>query len=398
MQAVKQEKNYRILMFSLYFPPQYSGAAKQAISLARELRGMGHHVEFITVRWPGFAAEKLVDGFIVHHLDQGRGAKHRELRLWYSLFRFLLKHRTDFDVLHSHGAYYTNCIIGPLARCFGLASVAKASLADNDLNGIGTTIAGKIHRAFLRKIDACIATSKDLENEFLASGIAKKHVFYLPNGVDTERFRPAAEQEKIELRRKLDLPAENPIALAVGVFDRRKNLAWLIEEWTNKNAFGTGSFLLAIGPKAREDLDGSFLAGLHETASRFSSILRIQEFAENIEQYYRAADFFILPSLSEGLPNVILEAMASGLPCIASAVSGTRELVIDRETGWMFEAGNADALSSAIRKAIANLYSPLGLQGRKLMEDHFSIKAIARKYELIYEEILRRTRLDAHAG
>ena len=141
--VAKQEKKYRILMFSLYFPPQYSGAAKQALSLARQLRAMGHYVEFATVRWPNDAAENIVDSFVVHRLDQGQGIKHRELRLWWNLFRFLYSRKGEFDILHSHGAYYTNCIVGPLSRFFGLKSVAKASLADNDLHGVAKSLCRK---------------------------------------------------------------------------------------------------------------------------------------------------------------------------------------------------------------------------------------------------------------
>jgi glycosyltransferase involved in cell wall biosynthesis len=388
MQAVKQEKNFRILMFSLYFPPQYSGAAKQAISLARLLREMGHHVEFATVRWPGSAAETTVDGFAVHHLERGQGAKHRELRLWWNLCRFLISRRGDFDILHSHGAYYTNCIIGPLARLFGLKSVAKASLANDDLDGIGKSTAGKIHRTFLKKIDACIAISQDLHKEFLLSGVAPERVSYLPNGVDTGRFHPATHQEKAELRRDLGLPIENRIALSVGVFDSRKNIGWLMEQWAAHNAFGTGSLLLSIGPQSREDPDGSFLAGLHALADRFPSILKIHEYVEEIERYYRAADFFILPSHNEGLPNVMLEAMASGLPCMATPVSGTRELVVEGKTGWFFEPGNSETLSSAVGRAAANHHALLGLQGREMIEEKFSLVAIAKKYEQLYSKLL----------
>lgn len=385
---MKQDRKCRILMFCLYFPPQYSGAAKQALSLARQFRKMGHHVEFATVRWPDFAPETIVDDFVVHRLEQGQGKKHRELRLWSNLCRLLLSRRGDFDILHSHGAYYTNCIIGPLARLFGQRSVAKASLANDDLHGVGKSLAGKIHRSFLKKIDACIATSRDLEREFLTSGVSPDRVFYLPNGVDTERFRPAADGEKAELRRELGLPMENPIALSIGVFDRRKNIGWLMEQWAANNAFGTGSLLLAIGPRSREDGDGSFLAGLHELAFQFPSVLKIHEYVEDIERYYRAADFFVLPSYSEGLPNVMLEAMASGLPCLATAVSGTRELVIEGKTGWMFEPGNSQELASAIKKTAADNRLSLGLEGRKLVQTRYSIEAVAKDYERLYWRLL----------
>ena len=98
-------RRFRILMYSSYFPPEYSGAALQAIALAKQLRSRGHQIEFVTQRWPGLARVDEVEGFRVTRLESGRGNKHRELRLWWNLFRFLRRRRGDFDVLHSHGAY-----------------------------------------------------------------------------------------------------------------------------------------------------------------------------------------------------------------------------------------------------------------------------------------------------
>jgi hypothetical protein len=103
----------RVLMYTAYFDPEYSGAALQALTLARELRQRGHHVEFVTNRWPGLAASGVVDGFPVQRLEPGRWRKHREFRLWFNLARYVWRRRHDFDILHSHGAYYTHAFIGP---------------------------------------------------------------------------------------------------------------------------------------------------------------------------------------------------------------------------------------------------------------------------------------------
>ena len=110
----------RILMYTAYFAPEYSGAALQALTLAKELRARGHHVEFITNRWPGLGDDAVVEGFTVRRLEPGRGRKHREFRLWFNMSRYVWSRRPDFDVLHSHGAYFTNAFIGPLARVLGL--------------------------------------------------------------------------------------------------------------------------------------------------------------------------------------------------------------------------------------------------------------------------------------
>jgi glycogen(starch) synthase len=104
--------------------------------------------------------------------------------------------------------------------------------------------------------------------------------------------------------------------------------------------------------------------------------------------YYRAADLFILPSRNEGLPNVLLEAMACGLPCVCSTVSGTRELTVHGETGWAFQIDDVKSLASAVEKAATNQNPLIGLNGRKLIENKYSIEAVTYHYERLYQRLL----------
>lgn len=374
----------RILMYSTYFPPQYSGAAKQAISLGKELRRRGHYIEFVTVRWSDLSSYEEIDGFPVHRLDRGKGARHRELRLWLNFLKFVLSRRSDFDILHSHGAYYTNSIIGPLARLAGWKSLIKASLADNDLHNIGVRFTGHIHRMFMASVDGYVAISKDLETEFFNAGLPRERVYNLPNGVDTTRFRPARAGEKTILRRELGLPPDRPLALSVGVFDRRKNIGWLMEEWVRCKAFDTNALLVVVGPQSREDVDGSFIGGFRQLAEEHPNHIRVLDPVDEIERYYRCADIFILPSHNEGMPNALLEAMASGLPCVATRTSGTVDLISEGETGFMFDPGDAMALRAALSRLMESHSNTIAPRARKFIENNYSIEAIAERYESLY--------------
>src|SRR3989304_9110315 len=270
-------KKSRVCMFSHYFPPHYSGAAKQAISLAHQLKKRGHSIEFITVKWPGLEAEDNFEGFPVHRVESGHGRRHKELRLWGNLFQYVIRRRKDFDILHSHGAYYTNSIIGPLARLAGWKSLVKASLANNDLHGLGASLTGKVHYRFLKLVDAYIAISRELGKEFLSTGLPARKVHYIPNGVDIERFHPTTPEERLNIRRMRGLPEKKKIALTIGVFDQRKNIGWVLKEWVRKSAFGTGAMLLAIGPQSREGVDGSFLGSLRKMAAEHPEILYLMD-------------------------------------------------------------------------------------------------------------------------
>jgi glycosyltransferase involved in cell wall biosynthesis len=378
----------RILMYSTYFPPEFSGAAQQALMLARQLRRLGHHVEFVTVRWRDLPQHDVVEGFPVTRLHAGRRRKHRELRLWANLCAYVWRRRRDFDVLHSHGAYYTNAIVGPLARVAGLKSIVKASLASDDLHNVGRTLSGRLHLSLLRQVDACVAISHDLVREFGDCGVAAERIHYLPNGVDTDLFHPVDAASRSALRARLGLPADRPVALYVGVMDGRKNIEWLARQWVARDGFGMDAQLLAIGPQSREDPDGELIGRLralqHEAPRRFA----LHAHSAEIENYLRAADLLVLPSHREGLPNVVLEAMASGLPCVAADVSGTRDLVRNGHTGYTYVPDDAESLAGAVTRALAPDARALGDNGRRMAEQTFSLEAIAREYSALYGSLL----------
>lgn len=378
----------RVLMYSTYFPPEFSGAAQQALMLARQLRRLGHHVEFVTVRWRDLPEHDTVDGFPVTRLYAGRGAKHRELRLWANLCAYVWRRRHDFDVLHSHGAYYTNAIVGPLARAAGLKSIVKASLANDDLHDIGRTLSGRLHRALLRQVDACVAISRDLVREFNDCGLPAERIHYLPNGVDTALFHPADAAARAALRSELGLPADVPVALYAGVMDARKNIEWLATQWVHQDAFGTGALLVAVGPQSREDPNGELIARLNALGRRAPQRFMLRPRSADVERYLRAADLLVLPSHREGLPNVVLEAMASGLPCVAADVSGTRDLVQHGRTGYTYSPDDPQALALAVCSGLSPAGRALGENGRRIAEEQFSLHSVAQGYSRLYDRLV----------
>ena len=375
-------------MYTAYFDPEYSGAALQALTLARELRQRGHHVEFVTNRWPGLEENGKVEGFPVHRLEPGRWRKHREFRLWFNLSRYVWRRRRDFDIVHSHGAYYTHAFIGPLSRIAGLKSLVKASLANDDLLDLSLPLIGYLHRMMLRRIDAYIGISEDLVQEFRTGGLSPDKILHIPNGVDTGLFQPCPRDQRTALRERLGLPTDQPIALYVGVLDQRKNIEWLAEQWVRHQAFGTNGLLLAVGPQSREDPDGALrgrLAALGETHPR---LFALHDFSTDILAYYQGADALILPSLKEGLPNVVLEAMACGLPCVAARASGSRELIREGETGYTYAHGDVTEMGEALHRCLSAEGIRLGEKAREVAQTQYSIEAVTDRYEALYEQLL----------
>jgi glycosyltransferase involved in cell wall biosynthesis len=103
---------------------------------------------------------------------------------------------------------------------------------------------------------------------------------------------------------------------------------------------------------------------------------------ENLENQYRKANLFVLPSRHEGMPNVVLEAMASGLPVLATRIAGNEELVLPGETGELVPAEDSPAIAAALGRLLpeAGLRQRMGLAGRQRAVEHFAWTSTARRY------------------
>ena len=377
----------KIVMFSYYFPPQYSGSALQAISLAKKLKDRGIEISFFTVNHNGLAATDEVEGFKLYRLEEGKG-KFGEILLWKNMWRLLNHQKMGFNIIHSHGAYLRNSIVGPLSRLLGKKSIVKVSLADNDLHGLGRGRSGWLHKCFISMVDKYISISKEITNELKLSGLPEERITEISNGVDTERFSPVSAKEKEVLRKRAGLPVNVPMLLYAGVVDERKNVKWLIEVW-DKLCHEYQGFLTIVGPVSRDDSDMSLYNSLKTYEGRLKNKLFFIQYTDRIEDFYKMADIFILPSTNEGMPNVLLEAMSSGLPCLVNKVSGVED-IIDGDNSLSFDFQKIETFRDGLSKLKEiSVRSEMGRRARRKMLSSFSLENIADEYINLYEEMIR---------
>jgi glycosyltransferase involved in cell wall biosynthesis len=373
-------------MFSYYFPPHYSGSAQQAINLAKKLRKRGVNVTFCTVGNGTLPARDVVNNFEVYWIDEGNG-RFGEIVFWKNMFSLLWKKKNAVDVIHSHGAYLRNSFVGPLARILGKKSIAKVTLANNDLHGLGRGRSGWLHKFFISRVDKHVSISREITAELKALGFPEEKICEIPNGVDSDRFHPASYEEKVLLRKQHGFPEDALMVLYVGVVDERKNVKVLVEMW-NKLYCEYPGFLVVTGPVSREDKGMKLYKKLQAYESTLKGKLFFMNYVDAIEDYYKMADIFVLPSANEGMPNVILEAMSSGLPCIVSRVSGAEDL-INGENGLFFEIEKTETLLYALNELRSkSLRIELGEKARKKILENFTLDKIAEKYIDVYEEML----------
>ncbi|NWG32791.1 MAG: glycosyltransferase family 4 protein, partial [Rhodocyclaceae bacterium] len=374
-------------MFSYYFTPQYSGAALQAISLARKLREKDVGVFFLTVNHDDLPDTDKVEDFKVYRIKEGKG-RFGELLLWKNMLRVLWHQKDEFDIIHSHGAYLKNSFVGPVAKLLRKKSLVKVSLAHNDLQMLGKGKGGWLHKRFISLVDGYISISKEITGEFKAHGFPEEKVREIPNGVDIQKFHPAGIEEKLILRRKAGLPEISPMLLYVGVIDERKNVKWLIESWISF-CLNYSGYLVIVGPVSREDKDLSLYNSLKTYEGKLKNKLFFIQYTDRIEDYYKMADIFILPSTNEGMPNVILEAMSTGLACLVNKVSGAED-VINGKNGMLFDAQKPHTFINGLLKLRKeSIRYELGKVARENIIRDYSIECIAEKYINLYEEILK---------
>ncbi len=213
-------------------------------------------------------------------------------------------------------------------------------------------------RRTLREADAVTVVSEPLRRAVLELGVSPAKVTVLPNGVDTTRFRPRSRERA---RRRLGLPS-GPLILFVGHLVPVKGVDLLVEA------------LARLGPEVRLVLVGS--GPLEGTLRRRARALGLEGrllWAGEVDHariplYLAACDTLVLPSRSEGEPNVVLEAIASGRPVVAAAVGGVPGLVRPGENGLLVPPEDAGALARALEQVLATAWSPeaiaAGVAGR----------------------------------
>lgn len=234
-----------------------------------------------------------------------------------------------------------------------------------------------------------IAVSKDLE-QWLESciGVRKERLSQIYNGVDSRRFHPrrgSCQETALPISLRDGTVRIGTIGRMQPVKDQvtlAKAFIHLLQEepvWRQSARL----VLVGEGPLRQQCLDLLSQAGLQDLAW-------IPGERDDVAEILRILDVFVLPSLGEGISNTILEAMATGLPVLATNVGGNAELVRAGETGTLVRPADPVAMANVMRTYLANpdLRVRHGLAGRKLVEDRFSIEAMVQGYLDVYDRLL----------
>ncbi len=240
-----------------------------------------------------------------------------------------------------------------------------------------------VDRLCLRHYETVICVSDDLHQRCLDSKVPAERCTVIENAIDTEQF--ARRQSVDEAKRGLGFNPQRLTIGAVGRLSEEKNFEGLIRAVDRLITAGLDLELIIAGDGDRRES----LEALIEKLGR-SDRIRLLGYRSDTIDLYQAMDLFVLSSLREGLPNVILEAMAMGVPVLSTRVAGVPRLITDRQNGLLVEPGDVDSLAECLKQLAedASLRDRLATAGRRTVEESYSFANRMEKVRAVYERLL----------
>jgi glycosyltransferase involved in cell wall biosynthesis len=289
--------------------------------------------------------------------------------------------RTQAGVLLCHG-YKANILGRPAARRCGIPAVAVAR------GWTGETFRvrwyERLDRLHLRFMDHVVAVSAAQAEKVRRTGVPVERTTTIPNAIDPERFVDLDPRFRGKLERLFRTPRTRIIG-AAGRLSPEKGFDVLVDAAAQVLDIdpNLGFVIFGEGPckhALQEQINALGMAGLVVLAG----------FRNDLDRFIPQLDLFVLPSHTEGLPNVVLEACAAGVPVAATAVGGTPEVIEDGVSGFLTPPGNSEQLAACIDEALENeeRLREVAFQGRQRVLESFTFSAQRERYLELFSRLL----------
>ena len=368
----------RVLFCTLNYPPGIAGGAERQAQLQAEgLARRGHRVDVVCPAVQGQRSGWQA-GVRVIRLPVIDVRLFRTITYLPLLFAFLLLRARNYQLIHVHLANLQADVAALGAQLSAVPTYLKLA-AGGPRGEIGrmrpvsllTRFYGIRHAAVIQAISGEIAA------DAVRIGVDSARIRRIPNGVVVGSKGGTADRNVA--RQRLGLPPTGCVVLYLGRLEQEKGVADLVSAWRGPDAGALPTLVLVGSP------------GLHEPVDLDPAPPRVivRSWTGDVAGYLAAADVFALPSHVEGMSNAMLEAMAAGLPVIASRVGAAEEL-IDESRGILIDAGDRHALRDAICELAADptRREQLGANARAYAARHFSIDSVLDRIEAAYYSIM----------
>ncbi|MGC6415393.1 MAG: glycosyltransferase family 4 protein [Bacteroidia bacterium] len=329
----------KILIVTYSFPPEWAGPSERFLRYSPKFQERGLELTFLTRSLrKGDIKENVHRGARVHRIAV-KEDKFQFERFLRESSRFILKHRDEYQLVVSLSYSYVQYFLNKRILKHGIPIVGLHTMAIEHMvnKSLKSWIIHTLQKISLRANSHMVASTSYLKENLITNKYKGSNITVIPNGVDMTRFKPVDFEQRDNLRDRLSLPQKEKLVLFVGLRTPRKGVLNLVRGWKiYKDKYeGTGSLVL-VGPERRENdnLKGFYQKWDEEVSKSEISKYRIELRAPSpdIQHYFQCCDLFTFMSVKEGLPNVIPEAMASGIPILMNQYEGySEEVARDRK-------------------------------------------------------------------
>ena len=354
----------KLLILTPYFHPIIGGVESNAERLARYLVSQRVPVTVLTKRiGRGLPDDEDRGGIAIRRI--GPGGERSSVGKWLmtpAIVGWLTRHASAYGVVCCVDYRATGVAALLARRMTGRPVVFQAQTTgvlsgdnvDPLLRRAGITPAVPIAKAVKAPVralyggaDAFACISRDIERETLACGVPRDRVWYLPNAIDMTHFCPVATGERDRLRQELGLPLDRVICLFVGRLSREKGVLELLEAWRLLQP--SGAFLVMAGPDMTGHAwDAGAPGRVFVQQHGLQDSVRFVGPLADVASMIKAADLVVQPSHFEALGLSAIEALACGVPLVASAVGGLLDFIVDGENGRLVPPQDPPALAAGI--------------------------------------------------
>jgi glycosyltransferase involved in cell wall biosynthesis len=352
------------------------GADRQILHLGRALVAHGYEVRLVSmVPLEEMGLQALASGLPVSSLDMPRGRA--DLRGFRRLMKLLRSWKPH--VLTSF-MYHANLLARLAGRLAGVSIIVSSVRSERD----GSVFRDWLTRLTSRMDHCCTCNSSEVAASLSRRGLLQiKKTRIIPNGVEMTAFSPPAGA-RVRIRKELGIGKTDFLWLAVGRLTPQKDYATLLQAFQSLADVPTRLIIAGRGELWDEVWTQAQQLGV---ASRVT-LLGVRD---DISALLAAADGFVLSSGWEGMPNVVMEALAAATPVVATRVGGVPELVQTGKSGLLVAPRDPSALCQAMRQLMSlsvEQRRAMGLSGREYVAANYSLQAMADRWMALYEELL----------
>jgi glycosyltransferase involved in cell wall biosynthesis len=315
---------------------------------------------------------------------------------------YLIRRRTDYDILYVCGFKVLGVPAVLAAKLLRKKCILRAEVCGELSGGYAYTgskllaeskAAARLFKGYiairnfvLRRADLFVSISNQITKEFKENGISSGSIAYLPNGIDTEIFKPVSHHQKLLLRKKLSLPYQDTIVTYTGRLSKEKGVELLLPVWKRVVLEYPHAYLLLVGSGGGQAFSCETKLRDYVVKNDLSDRVGFTGYVENVHEYLQASDIFVLPSESEGLPVALIEALACKLPSVATKVGGILDIIIDGMSGLLVEPKDPEGLYNAIRWLFNNRAAAVsfGERGRATVQERFSIDVLVDSHLTLF--------------